>query len=343
MPHLFSRDYTPGELGRLTSTMDQLAGVRLAELSDGRARGMRTADVWTGSGLRFSVLLDRGLDIGPAEFCGVPLAWLHPALGTPALHEPAGYGWLRTFGGGLVTTCGLTHFGQPEQDGAEALGLHGRISHIAAHQVRTSAEWQGDDYLLTVEGLVRQSALFGENLLLHRRITTRLGATSFVVEDCVRNEGHRPAPHMLLYHCNLGFPLVSPESRLEVDDVSVRPRDAAAAAGIDDHTRFGPPVPGYQEQVFFHTPRPGPDGLVTASIVNPEMGLGAYVRYRAAELPALSQWKMMGAGEYVCALEPCTVHETPRSLLRREGRLKLLEPGEEVHYLLEVGVTTLGK
>ncbi len=73
------------------------------------------------------------------------------------------------------------------------------------------------------------------------------------------------------------------------------------------------------------------------------MGLGAYVRYRAAELAAFSQWKMMGAGEYVCALEPCTVHETPRSQLRREGRLKVLEPGEEVHYLLEVGVTTLGK
>ncbi|HNS50225.1 MAG TPA: aldose 1-epimerase family protein [Anaerolineae bacterium] len=342
MPSLFNGAYSRTELGRFTSTLDQLAGVRLAELSDGRARGMRVADAWTGSGLRFSVLLDRGLDIGAAEFQGVPLAWLHPALGTPAQYEPAGYGWLRTFGGGLLTTCGLSHFGQPETDGDEALGLHGRISHIAAHQVRVSAEWQGEEYLITIEGSVRQAALFGENLLLHRRITTSLGATSFLVEDCVRNEGYRPAPHMILYHCNLGFPIVSPESSLEVDDISVRPRDAAAAAGLERHAYFDPPVPGYPEQVFFHLPRPGPDGQVTASIANPVLGLSAYVRYRAAELPAFSQWKMMGAGEYVCALEPCTVHETPRSALRREGRLALLDPGEEIHYRVELGVTRSG-
>jgi hypothetical protein len=338
MPHLFNREYLPEDLARFTSTMEQLAGVRPVEWTDGHARGMRAAEVWTGSGLHFHVLLDRGLDIGPAEFRGVPLAWLHPALGMPAQHEPAGYGWLRTFGGGLVTTCGLTHFGQPEQDGSEALGLHGRISHTPAHQVRMAAEWRGDDYLITVEGLVRQSVLFGENLLLRRRITTHLDAVTLRIEDCVRNEGHRPAPHMLLYHCNFGFPVVSPGSRLEVDDVSVRPRDAAAAAGLAEHTRFESPVPAYQEQVFFHTPRPGPDGYVTASIVNEALGLGVYVRYRAAELPAFSQWKMVGAGEYVCALEPCTVHETPRSLLRREGRLRFLEPGEEAHYDLELGV-----
>ena len=338
MPHLFNRDYSPDDLARYTSTLDQIAGVHPVEYTDGHARGMRAAEVWTGSGLRFTVLLDRGLDIGPADFNGIPLAWLHPALGTPAQFEPAGFGFLRTFGGGLVTTCGLTHFGQPEQDGPESLGLHGRISHMPAHQVRIAAEWQGDDYLLTVEGHVRQSVLFGENLLLHRRITTRLGATSLLIADSVRNEGHRPAPHMLLYHCNFGFPIVSPSSRLEVDDLSVRPRDAAAAAGLAGHTRFESPTPGYQEQVFFHPPRPDSDGFVTASIVNPDLGLAAYVRYRAAELPAFSQWKMMAAGEYVCALEPCTVHETPRSVLRREGRLQYLDPGQEIHYLLELGV-----
>src|SRR5690349_11941211 len=135
MPHLFGREYTREELRPFLSGEAQVAGVRLGEWTDGKARGMRVADVWTGSGLRFQVLLDRALDLGAAEFGGVPLAWLHPALGTPALYDPAGYGWARTFGGGLLTTCGLTHFGQPEQDGAEALGLHGPISHTAAENV----------------------------------------------------------------------------------------------------------------------------------------------------------------------------------------------------------------
>jgi len=342
---LFNRHFTPDDLRRLTGTMDQLAGVRLVEYADGKARGLRAAEVWTGSGFRFTVWLDRGMDIGPAEFAGKPLAWLHPALGTPGQVEPEQSGWVRTFGGGLMTTCGLTFFGQPEQDGAESLGLHGRISHIPAQNVRVTTEWQGDDYVLVIEGEVRQSVLFGENLLLTRRITTRLGATSFRVEDRVRNDGFRATPHMLLYHCNFGFPVVSPESELIVapQDESVRPRDAAAERGLATHARFDSPTPDYAEQVFFHHPRPDASGYVTASIVNRSLDFGAFVRYRAAELPALAQWKMMGAGDYVCALEPATNHETPRAKLREQGRLKMLVPGEQVNYVLEMGANTAAK
>src|SRR5262245_19275271 len=87
MPTLFEHEFTPDDLRRLTGSLDQLAGIRLYELSDGKARGMRAADIWTGSGLRFTVWLDRALDIGPAEFAGKPLAWVYPALGTPAQFE----------------------------------------------------------------------------------------------------------------------------------------------------------------------------------------------------------------------------------------------------------------
>jgi hypothetical protein len=338
MPTLYGRKYTIEELKRLTSTLDTLAGIRLMDYADGKARGLRAAEVWTGSGLRFTVWLDRALDIGPAEFAGKPLAWMHPALGTPAQYEPAAFGWLRTFGGGLVTTCGLTFFGQTEVDNKEELGLHGRISHVPAEHISVHTGWQGDEYILTIEGQARQVVLFGENLLLTRRITTALGATSFHIDDTVRNEGYRPAAHMLLYHCNFGFPVVSPDSHLIVDDESVSGREAAAQAGLSEHTRFEPPAPNYHEQVFFHKPRPDADGLVTASIINRVLNFGGFVRYRAAELPALSQWKNMGAGEYVCALEPCTVHETPRAILREQGNLKMLAPGEEIHYHLELGV-----
>jgi len=338
MPSLFNCTFTARELRRLTSTLDQLAGIRLLEYADGKARGLRTAEVWTGSGFRFSIWLDRGMDIGPAEFAGKPLAWLHPALGTPNQFEPQSYGWLRTFGGGLVTTCGLTHFGQPELDGVEALGLHGRVSHTPARNVRVTTEWQGDMYVLAVEGEMRQTVLFGENLLLKRRISTRLGGTSLLIEDCVRNDGFRVTPHMLLYHCNFGFPVVSPDSELMVDDESVYARDVASERGLDCCTRFETPDPNYTEQVFFHNPRPDASGNVTASILNRALNLRAFIRYRAAELPALAQWKMMGSGEYVCALEPATNHEAPRALLREKSALRLLKPGEAVNYLLELGV-----
>lgn len=337
MPHLFGADHSTQDLRQLTGTMRQVAGVRLAELTDGRQRGMRVADVHTGSGFRFEVLLDRALDIHATEYAGKALAWLHPALGGPDKYEPEGLGWLRTFGGGLVTTCGLTHFGPPEQDGNDRLGLHGRISHTPAENVRVTEQWRDDDYVLEIEGQARQSVLFGENLLLTRKISTRLGASSLVIEDTVCNDGYRPTPHVILYHCNFGFPVVGPSSELIVSDESVRPRDDIARAGYETHTRFDPPDPGFAEQVFFHKPKVDAAGYAQAAIVNRALEFGAYLRYRARELPYMAEWKMMGAGDYVCALEPANQWETPRRVLREEGRLKYLEAGEEVHYRLELG------
>ena len=337
MPSLFGRSFLREDLRKLVGGPAQVAGIRLVELADGRVRGMRAADVYTGSGFRFQVLLDRGLDVGAAEHAGRPLAFLHPALGAPALHERPGIGWLRTFGGGLVTTCGLDHFGPPDPEG-EGYSLHGRASHLPAEGVRVRQEWRGDDYVLELEGETRQARLFGENLRLERRISTRLGATSLLLEDRVTNEGFRPAPLAVLYHCNLGFPVVSPDSELLVRDRSVRPRDEAARAGLADHLRFGPPQAGFAEQVFFHEPRVGGDGVASAAVVNRALRFGAFVRWRAAELPVLAHWKMTGEGEYVCGLEPSTHAMTPTRREQREaGSLRDLAPGESVSFRLEIG------
>jgi galactose mutarotase-like enzyme len=337
MPSIFGRSFGREELRRLVGGMAQLAGIRLVDLADGRVRGMRAAEVFTGSGFRFQVLVDRGLDLGCAEHAGRPLAWVHPALGSPSLREPHGIGWLRTFGGGLVSTCGLDHFGPPDPEG-EGYGLHGRASHLPAENLRVRQEWRGDEYALEIEGETRQARLFGENLRLERRVSTRLAATSLVLEDRVTNEGFRPAPLAVLYHCNFGFPAVSPDSELLVRDLSVRPRDEAASAGLADHRRFGPPQKGFVEQVFFHEPSTDAVGFASAAIVNRALGFGAFVRWRAAELPVLAHWKMTGEGEYVCGLEPSTHAMTKARREQREnGSLRDLVPGESVSFRLEIG------
>ena len=337
MPKVFGSPIEREALRRLVGGMAQVAGIRLMELADGRMRGLRAAEIYTGSGFRFQVLVDRGLDLGAAEHCGRPLAWTHPALGSPALHEPGGIGWLRTFGGGLVTTCGLDHFGAPDPEG-DGYGLHGRASHLPAENVRARQEWRGDDYVLELEGETRQGRLFGENLRLERRLSTRLGATGLVLEDRVTNEGYRPAPLAVLYHCNFGFPVVSPGSELRVRDRAVRARDAAAEAGLSEHLRFGPPGPGFAEQVFFHEPQVGADGFAAAAIVNRSLGFGAFVRWRAAELPVLAHWKMTGEGEYVCGLEPSTHAMAPTRREQREsGAMRDLAPGASVSFRLEIG------
>jgi hypothetical protein len=164
-----------------------------------------------------------------------------------------------------------------------------------------------------------------------------LGANSLRIDDRLINEGYQPVNPMLLYHCNFGFPVVSQDTELVVDDLDVRPRDPAAAAGLGQQNTFQPPDPDYAEQVFFHQVRPGADGFATASLINRAIDFGAYVRYRTAELPILVQWKMMGAGAYIVGLEPATNPLAPRQALRQAGLLKTLAPGEEMSFAVEIG------
>jgi hypothetical protein len=338
MPNLWSHTYTKDQLMAFTSTMTSLAGLRPFVFEQGRTRGMRGIEGWTGSGLRFTLLPDRALDIGPVWFKDKPISWDHPALASPVYYEPTGAGWLRTFGGGLLTTCGLTHFGAPDTFKGQDFGLHGRIANIPADNLRIWQEWREENFWLIIEGEMRQTVLFGENLTLQRRIETQLGSNSLAIKDRVINNGSQPVPHALLYHCNIGFPLVSPESRLIVEDIDLKPRDSEAAPGLANYDRFEPPTVGYKEKVFFHTPKVDSAGYATASLVNPELNLGIQLRLQAKHMPILTQWKMMGKGEYVCGLEPATHAMAPRDELSKKGLPAPLIPGEEVGYELQLSV-----
>ena len=293
---------------------------------------------WTGSGLDFILWPDRALDIGPVWFGDKPVAWQHPGTASPQFFEPSGLGWLRTFGGGLLTTCGLVHIGAPDNFAGNSFGLHGRVAHIPVENLRIWQEWRGEDYALVVEGEIRQAVLFGEYLTLYRRIETKLGGQSLKIFDRVVNDGHKPQPHSLLYHCNLGFPLVSPNSRLLIEDRKVDPRTPVAAAGIQEHAKFEEPQTGYEEQVFFHYPEIDADGYAEAKLINPDLQYGIQLRWLAEPMPVMTQWKMMGEGEYVCGLEPATHALAPWKDLAEQNLPRTLRPGETVTYELSLNI-----
>ena len=342
MARVFGTNWTRAALLERVGDISQIGGVRCGQLEDGFERGVRTLDFRTGSGFDFMVLPDRGMDIGQAVFRGAPLTWRSATTHIgPAFYEPEGTGWLRGFAGGLLAVCGLTSYGPPGMDGDQALGLHGRASYTPATHVAHGGEWQGDEYEMYATGQLREAAVFGENLLLRRRIAARLGESRLCIEDVVTNEGYKATPLMLMYHCNFGFPLVSEDAELLVNS-TVAPRDEQAAQGLADCRRFQSPTRDYRPQVFFHSLAAGPEGAAQAALVNRRFaqgaGLGVFLRYRLDELPCLAQWKMMGQGTYVCGLEPGTNWLKGRAKERAEGRLRFLEPGETRRFRLEIGV-----
>ena len=339
MARLFGKNTSREDLSALSGDLLQVAGIRLMTLAEGREAGVRIADVRTGSGLRFQVTLDRGMDIAQAEYRGIPLAWRSPGGDAhPAYYEPAGKGWLRTFPGGLMTGCGMANAGAPSADGGEELGQHGRLSHIPASDVSSSTRWEGEECRLALEGVLREYLPFSYHLVLRRTIEVTLGESVIRVRDLVRNEGSEPAPLMMLYHFNIGWPLLSPEARLHLRARGVRPRDPDAERGMGKEREFGPPTGGYREQVFYHDIIPDAGGYATAGLVNVPLGLGLYVRARQKELPFFTEWKMMGKGMYVVGLEPGNCLVEGRARERAAGRLSILEGGEEREFLVECGV-----
>lgn len=347
MATLFGQTYTRKELLRHVGDISQIASVRPVELVNGSERGLRALEFKTGSGFFFTVLQDRALDVYDATFNGSPLHWQAPAGPVaPAFFDPHDIGWLYSMGGGLVTTCGLTHAGPPEIDEEvdEELGMHGRISNIPAKNVGYGGEWENDEYLLWATGEIREVSLFGPNLLLHRSIHTRIGQSRLWIKDIVVNDGYQAAPLMMLYHCNIGFPVVAAGTELRAVIENVEPRDELSSAGMESFDQCEGPTPQAGEQAFHIDHDADARGMVNVALTNTEFnggrGIGLYLSYPKAELPYYTHWKMAGEGTYAIGMQPGNCLPEGRSNARKHGRLRLLEPGESVSFHLEIGVLT---
>ncbi len=313
------------ELLEYLADIEQLAYARSSELTDGPGRGNRIIDVNNGSGLAFTVTPDRGMDLVECSFRGIPLVFRTPnGHRSRAEYEPRGMDWLRNWPGGLLTTCGLRSAGLPNGE----FGLHGRASNAAAEDVGVVREWSNGRYRLTVRGVLRESAMFGEHLRQVRTITTELGSNRIELEDEITNLASTPDYLQVLYHCNFGYPLVSPAMRLEASDHPVVPRDREAAGGLPDWAAMPRPTPGAREQCFFHDLPAGEDGFAAIALVNPEQKLRITVAYDTATLPRLVQWKLFDQGHYAVGLEPTNTRLQGRTQEIEDGTAQRIAPGE---------------
>ncbi len=345
MPTLFGKKFTKTELLDRVGDISQVGGARHVRLAGGPYEGVEAVEFRTGTGFYFLAVPGRGLDITVAEHNGRALAWMSAAGERhAAFAEEPGLGWLRNFPGGLVTTCGLTYAGAPCEDGGEKLGLHGRYSNTPATNVWVDGEWEGDEYRMWAVGKVRESRLFGENILLKRRVSAMLGQNKFWIDDVVTNEGPSRSPHMILYHINGGYPCVDEGSLLLSPTISATPRDKEAETDKEHYYRMDAPTAGFKERCYYHEMAADKDGFVKCALVNKNMPdgsqFGFYVKYNKNELPQFTQWKMNGTREYVVGMEPANCKVEGRNKDRERGILQFLKPGETREYHLEIGVLT---
>lgn len=321
-------------------SLAQVGGITEFRYAGGRSEGVRGIRIDTGR-LCVELVLDRGVDIAHATLDGVPFIWRTANdIASPVYYDARGDEWLRSFFGGWLTTCGLSNFGPAGEDAFGAFGLHGRINNTPASEVAVQTRWDGDRCIFEVRATLHESKALSSNLVLERRWWTELGSVTMHLEDRVRNAGGERAPHMMLYHCNAGFPVLGPDTRVHVSHTNMEPRDAQARAGMDVWDRGAAPQAGFAEQVFIHTPRAGADGKARAAILdahgNGGRGLGFEIAYDPVALPALFTWRKLAVGSYVMAIEPANSRAIQgREYAGKHDMLPFLEPGEERCYTLD--------
>jgi hypothetical protein len=345
MASYLGKNWKKSELLSYIGDPAQVAGAKAYELSEGKGQGVRGIDVNTGTGFTFTVLPGRGMDIPEAWFKGVPL---HMSSGTgitsPAYYEEPGLGWLRGFNAGLLTTCGITNSGAPSTDMGEPFGIHGRVSNAAAENLSIDQRWEGDEYLISLRGKMREAKFFFENVSLTRTIETRLGWKGFSLHDVIENNGFDPQPLLMLYHFNYGYPLLGPSAKVVGPVTSTAPRDEEAKKdrGVEEYMVFPKPVEGYREKVFFHSLAADPAGRTFIALVNRDIGngmpLGIVERFNVKELPVLTQWKNPRKGFYVVGLEPGNAPPLGRGKLREMGKLPMLNGQQKYEITIDLEV-----
>jgi len=143
--------------------------------------------------------------------------------------------FLNRFEGGMVYTCGLDSVG-----GREGYELHGTLHNTPARLLRAECDENG----IVVEAVIRDTALFGKNLVLKRRITSAIGGESVTLTDTLINEGYRDENYCLLYHINVGYPMLDEGARVIADVVKCEPRTPWSAQNAATVYDVGAPVAG---------------------------------------------------------------------------------------------------
>lgn len=308
----------------------QVYGIEEHRLVGGKGDGMRLLEINNGKGVELTVVLDRCADISRLRYKGVNLSYFSPCgYVAPAYYDAAGANWLKSFTAGYLTTCGLQAVGSPCTDEGEELPLHGSIANIPAEQVY----WLEEEGDLVVYATIRDEGIFAPKLRMSREIRVSLRSNEFSIQDTIENTGDTKQPFEILYHMNMGYPMLDEDSILEIPSAEVLPRDEHAAEDIGNWMHMMKPEAGYVERCYYHK---FPDRNGKAGIYQPKLGKGLEITFDAEELDGFVEWKMMGVRDYVLGLECGNCYPDGRDVMRQTGMLKFLEPGEKKAYQVKV-------
>lgn len=270
--------------GRINNSL-QVLGIRRYTLDGGAEDGLRVIECINGK-FRFLLNESKALDIMQAFYEGQNISFISKN-GFTMRETP----FLNRFEGGMLYTCGLDAAGRVE--GKE---MHGSLHNIPAKVLTAECGDKG----ITVEAEMRYSALFGQNLLLRRKIFSEYGSGRIELTDTLTNEGTAEQDYCLLYHSNLGYPLLVEGGKILAETETVTPTDEFAERKLSLWDTIEPPKDNEPENCYYLAPADK-----TVYYFNPKSGKKFTLCYDG-ELDNFVLWKSNASGDYALGLEPST-------------------------------------
>lgn len=328
------QEYSQKDLLRLVGSQDQIYSVKRYMSEEGKGKGSSIYQVTTGGKLQYDVAIDNAMDLTNLSYNGINVSYIakNGSMVSPYVHENSGSVFNQTFNAGMLYTCGLRNTGGSLVENGEFFATHGRIHSIPAENCSAICE----DGNITIKGYIRETALFGHSLELKRTITSKIGGSKILIDDVVTNKTPADEEYMIIYHMNFGFPFLSPELKMTLpENIETKPATDHAAEYLERETEFTMPIDGEDETLFFHTLK-NKNGLACVKLENPEVGIGAVVKFSADTLPIMAQWRCMRSGEYVLGIEPTNSYVMGRTKERENGTIGVIPAFESVKMHIEL-------
>ncbi|OYP29408.1 aldose 1-epimerase family protein [Rhodopirellula sp. MGV] len=301
----------------------------------GRSDGVEIVRIDTGA-IVMDVLPTRGMAIWKIDSRDTRYGWdspvdgpVHPSL-VPTF-DPSGLGWLEGFDE-LLTRCGLNSNGAPEHDdtGKLVYPLHGRVGNLPADGL--VIEYDEVAGRLELIGEIRESRLFFPNLRLVSRLRVHAGSAKVDILDDVTNDGSKPAAMQMLYHINVGSPVLEEGSRVVMPIDELAPKDQLSASEIDRWDEYDAPQSDYAERVYFAKLRSDDLDQTTVMLHNAAADRGLAVTSSTRTLPRFIVWKNTAdvADGYVTGLEPATNYPNHHSFEAEQDRVLAIAPEQTI-------------
>lgn len=294
------------------SNFEQTAYVRRYVLTEGKAAGLKVTEVYNGN-LRFMLNESKALDIMQLWYKGENVSFLSKN-GFSTKNE----GFSERFEGGMIYTCGLDSIGA-----REGFAVHGSIHNTPAKVVAIFS----DEKEIKVVAEIENTELFGKDLMLKREIATEIGSDKLCLKDMLINKGTKTEKYCLLYHCNLGYPMLDESVTIDYDGRTIVPRTKYSETRLSECKRFSAPVDNEEERCFFIE-----NDCPTVTVKNNNSGRVFTLSYSVSTLPKMILWQSGASHDYALGIEPAT------SFLDDKFKYNEIKPDEKIEFKVQLSL-----